>query len=366
MSEAIGRRTFMSMAAPAALSLQGMLLAKPKSALPPQDAATGLKRIAIEEHWTSKELVLAGEQRPRSWLAETRLPTSPEKLRSLADVGALRLSDMDKAGIAMQVVAVGSSPAIQALTDASAAVSLAKKSNALLAEMIRKHPDRFAGFAALPTQDPRAAADELERAVKRLGFKGAMIQGRTNGECLDDRKYWVLWENAAALEAPIYLHPADPPPDIMKMYDGRPELLGNTWAWGVETATHALRIVGSGVFDAFPKATLILGHLGESLPYLLGRFDEGYSSVAPAYKTLKKKTISAYIRENILVTTSGLYQPEALVCAISAMGADRVLFATDYPWVDTPLAVEAFDKTPMSDAVREKVSYRNAQRWLRL
>jgi predicted TIM-barrel fold metal-dependent hydrolase len=151
----------------------------------------------------------------------------------------------------------------------------------------------------------------------------------------------------------------------MEMYDGRPELLGSTWAWTVETATQALRVIGSGVFDAYPKAFIMLGHLGEGLPYLLGRIDGGYSSVAPKYKTLKK-TFSTYVQENILITTTGPYRPEALVCAINAVGADRVLFADDYPNRSPKQGVEMFEQTPMSDTDREKIYHLNAEYWLKL
>src|SRR5208283_3506150 len=212
---------------------------------------------------------------------------------------------------------------------------------------------RFAGFASLPTQDPKAAADELERTVTQLGFKGAMIQGHTNGEYLDEQKFWVLWERVEALGAPIYLHVNEPSRESRMMYEGHPELSGPVWSWVVETATHALRIVGAGVFDAFPKATLILGHLGEGLPFYLGRLDEGY---AMAFKPKKlKKLLSEYVKENIAITTSGKYQPEALVCSITAMGADRVLFAADYPWVTPKEAVEHVERTPISDPDKEKI-----------
>jgi 2,3-dihydroxybenzoate decarboxylase len=241
----------------------------------------------------------------------------------------------------------------------------AKKINDAQAEIIGKYPGRFAGFAGLPTQDPKAAADELERAVKQLGFKGAMIQGSTHWEYLDAEKYWVIWERAAALEVPIYLHVQEPSFDSAKVYAGHPELTGATWAWGVETGTHALRIINAGVFDAFPKATLILGHMGEMLPYLLGRLDEGYAMAAKSGRKLQKK-LSEYVRSNILVTTSGLYRPEALLCAINAMGEDRVLYAMDYPFVQPRDSIECFENTPMSPEVREKVSYLNAKRWLKL
>jgi 2,3-dihydroxybenzoate decarboxylase len=359
-------------AAPAALALPAVIGAgannEASGSSPSASAAQGktitkMKRIALEEHWNSGGGG-ATTQGSGSWMTETRSPNSPERMRQIADLAELRLADMDAAGITMQVVSgVGAS---QTFTDAAAAVNRAKKINDRLAELIGKHPDRFAAFAALPTQDPKAAADELERAVRQLGFKGTMIGGQTNWEYLDAQKYLVLWERAADLEVPIYLHPGDPAPEIMKMYDGRPILLGNTWAWGVETATHALRIVCSGIFDTYPKAKLILGHMGESIPYLLARFDEGYSYVAPKYKTLKKGSVSAYIKENILVTTSGYYQPETLVCAVSAMGADHVLFSVDYPYVDNRVAVEMFEKAKLTEADREKIYHLNAEKWLKL
>lgn len=327
-----------------------------------QTAAAGppapVKRVAVEEHWTSPDL--AGTQKPRPWLTETRLGTTPDRVRAIADLADLRVADMDRDGIAFQVI--GSSN-LQAITDTATAIRVAKRSNDAQAALMERHRDRFAGFASIPTQDPKAAADELERAVKQLGFKGAMVGGRANGEFLDQDKYRVLWERSGALEAPIYIHPADPSQDVMAPYADRPVLYGNTWVWGVESATHALRVIASGMFDAYPKAQIMLGHLGESLPALLGRFDEGLSSVKPASKGIKK-VLSAYIKENILITTSGWYQPEALVCAISAMGADRVLFATDYPWVESSRAIRMFEQTPMSAADRQKIYQGNAERWL--
>jgi 2,3-dihydroxybenzoate decarboxylase len=191
-----------------------------------------------------------------------------------------------------------------------------------------------------------------------------MIQGHTNGEYLDEQKFRVLWERAEALEVPIYLHIMEPSREAKKIYEGHPELEGPIWSWGVEAATHALRIIGAGVFDAFPKAILILGHLGESLPYLLGRLDEGYIMAFKARKL--KKLFSQYIKENILITTSGKYQPEALVCAVSALGADRILFAADYPWVNLKEAVEFIERTPLSDPDKEKIYHLNAERWLKL
>jgi 2,3-dihydroxybenzoate decarboxylase len=323
-------------------------------------------KIAVEEHWANQEL----NELRTEWGKRTGYPITVDpkaigySFPRAADFEKFRLPFMDEFGIRMQVISTGS-PGVQGYADAASAVAMAKKLNDAKAEIIRKYPSRFAGFAALPTQDPKAAADELERAVKQLGFKGAMIQGSTHWEYLDANKYWVIWERAAALEVPIYLHVQEPSFDSAKAYEGHPELTGATWAWGVETGTHALRIINAGVFDAFPKANLILGHLGEMLPYLLGRLDEGYFMAAKSGRKLQKP-LSEYVRSNVLVTTSGLYRPEALVCAISAMGPDRVLYAMDYPFVQPKASIECFDGTPMSDEVREKVSHLNAERWLKL
>jgi predicted TIM-barrel fold metal-dependent hydrolase len=305
-----------------------------------------VKRIAVEEHWTSEDVGLA-----------IKRPKGPNTEKQ-ADLGAIRLADMDAAGIDMQVIANSS---YQGIEDAATAVKLAKKNNDHLAEIIAGNPKRFAGFAALPTQNPKEAVDEFERAVKQLGFKGALIDGQdhANWEFLESKKFWGLWERAEALGKPIYLHPNTPSPESFRLVDGHSELQSMKWLGAVYTATQALRIIGSGVFDVFPKAQLMLGHLGEFLPYWLGRLDQGRND----WK-LTKKPPSAYIRENILISTSGLYYPEALICAINALGADRILFATDYAEGDSKLAVEFFEKTPMSDADREKIYHLNAERWL--
>ena len=324
-----------------------------------------MNRICVEEHWSIPE---SAEMRDQ-FFARTGLKlsidpdASPEVGPRVGDIEKYRLPLMDESGVRMQVISSGS-PGVQGFADKETAVKMAKKFNDALADVIRKHPGRFSSFAGLPLQDPKAAADELERTVTQLGFKGAMIQGHTNFEYLDEQKFWVIWERAEALGVPIYLHITEPSLDAIKIYAGHPELMGPVWSWGVEAATHALRIIGAGVFDAFPKTILILGHLGESLPYLLGRLDEGY---AMAYKTRKlKRQFSQYIKENILITTSGKYHPEALACAVNVMGADRILFAADYPWVSMKDAVDMVERTPISASDKEKIYHLNAERWLRI
>jgi 2,3-dihydroxybenzoate decarboxylase len=324
-----------------------------------------MKKICIEEHWHNPEIVELRNQ----WRERTKVPPSndpkatPQVPPRIGDFEKFRLPLMDESGITLQVLA-SNSPGIQAAGDATTAVGAAKRFNDAQAEIIGRYAGRFAGWASLPTQDPKAAADELERTVVQLGFKGAMIHGHTHWEYLDEKKFWVIWERAEALAVPIYLHVAEPALEGRRIYEGHSELMGPAWSWVVETATHALRIVGAGVFDAFPKATLILGHLGEALPFLLGRLDEGYGMAFKPRKLNKK--LSEYVKENIYVTTSGRYQPEALICTVHAIGIDHVLFAADYPFAGIKEAVEDVERTPLSESDKEKIYHRNAERLLRL
>ncbi len=211
--------------------------------------------------------------------------------KRLEDVENFRLPEMDANGVAVQVLSI-STPGVQWLppSETKRAVLQAAKFNDAMAEVVHAHPARFKAFATLPMQDPEAAAKELERCVAQLGFVGAMVHGHTNGEYLDDPKFSAVWERAEALDAPIYLHPTDPIPDQIKIYDGHSELLGPAWNWGVETGTHALRIVFGGVFERYPKATLILGHMGEMLPYFLPRINVG-TRMLPAGRARSKTSV---------------------------------------------------------------------------
>ena len=324
-----------------------------------------MRRICIEEHWATKEMLgWRAEWTKRTGFPLTMDPkTTPQVPPGLPDFEKIRLPLMDASEITMQVIATGS-PGIQGFPDAASAIPASKKINDEQAEIIRKHPDRLAGFACLPTQDPKAAAKELERSVKELGFKGAMIHGHTHGEYLDLEKFWVIWERAEALGVPIYLHPTEPLSDQIRIYEGRPEFMGPAWSWGVETGTHALRIIGAGVFDAFPRSILILGHMGEMLPYMTTRIDEGYAMTF--HKSNLKRLPSEYIKENIMITTSGKYSPGAMLCALKEMGADRILFAADYPWVSPRQAVDHLEATGISEPDKEKICHLNAERVLRV
>jgi len=267
---------------------------------------------------------------------------------------------MDRAGVARAVLSLAG-PGVQSEPDAAVAVRMAAAANDHLARELRKRPDRYAGFGHLAMQDPTAAANELERCRRDLGFRGAMINGHTNGQYLDHPALAPFWERAAALSAPIYIHPADPvtPSPVL---DGHPALRRATWEWGFETGSHALRLVFGGIFARFPDARVILGHLGETLPYLLWRFD----SRAKLYGVELPRPPSSYIRSNIVVTTSGMFSAEPLDCAIAALGRDRVMFSGDYPFESLEEAGHFMDHVALPDDVRADIAFNNASRILSL
>jgi 2,3-dihydroxybenzoate decarboxylase len=313
-----------------------------------------LKKIALEEHFL--------DPATEPYWHPTMVDVAPQKTAqlygALTDFGEQRLGMMDKTGIARAVLAIAG-PGVQAERETQIAVQRARASNDFLAKEIQKRPERYSGFAHLPMQDAKTAADELERCVRELGFKGAMINGHTNGKYLDDRSYNVFWERAASLDAPIYLHPADPISPIATIA-GYNVLARPMWGWGVETGSHALRIVCGGVFHHYPKAKLVLGHLGETLPFQLWRFD---SRSAPYGWNLPKPP-SQYFKDNVWVTTSGMYDLPPLRCSLDALGHDRVLFSADYPF-DWP-GCEFLDTVAIGDVERADVAYNNAAKLLGL
>jgi 2,3-dihydroxybenzoate decarboxylase len=267
---------------------------------------------------------------------------------------------MDRAGIERAVLSLAG-PGVQAERNTATAVRLAQVGNDKLAEEVRKRPDRYSGFAHLAMQDAKAAADELERCMRDFGFPGAMINGHTNGQYLDHPSLAAFWERVQDLGAVMYIHPADPvaPAPVL---DGHTGLRRATWEWGFETGSHALRLVFGGVFERYPKVTLALGHLGETLPFLLWRFD----SRAKLYGVKLAKPPSQYIRENIVVTLSGMYSAEPLNCTIAALGADRVMFSADYPFESIDEAGAFMDTVKLDEKTREEIAYNNAARLLRL
>ncbi len=316
-----------------------------------------MRVIAIEEHFITpmyREKVGANEYR-NFYLSSRSAVMGHDIMAENLDLGASRLKHMDAQGVDVQVLSFGS-PGAQGFA-ADVAIPMARD--------IKKYPARFLGFAALPTADPKAAVDELERCVAQLGFKGAMIHSHQQGEFLDAKKYWPIWERAEKLGVPIYLHPALPHPKAVEAYfSGYEELARAPWGFAVDTSCHFLRLLFSGLFDAYPKLTIILGHLGEMLPFAMHRLND-HSLHAAKRRGLKKEPIE-YLRDNLVVTTSGNWFEPAFVCTLLALGADNILFAIDWPYESNKDGMDFFRKLSLSDADKEKIAHRNAERLLKL
>ena len=329
-----------------------------------------MRKITLEEHWDhplNKEIM--EEYSARTALKSCSWPgfhTERKKKQVTAGIEEYRLKDMDDNGIDIQILSNGY-PGIQGIIGADEAITKAKIINEALAEITHKHPTRFKGFAVLPMQDPKAAADELERAVKDFGFVGALINGHTNGEFLDEPKFRIVWERSITLGVPLYLHAFDPIPDQShNLYKGYDILLGPPWSWNIDTATHAMRIIASGLFEELPEAKLILGHMGEFIPYMLARIDEGYMQTGGAETWRIPREPSYYYRKNVYITTSGLWNPETLVCAVSALTADHVMFSVDYPLADIDYGIQQVERTPISQEDKEKIYYKSAEKLFRI
>ena len=313
-----------------------------------------MKKIALEEHFLTPGLV----DHWRTTAINISADLGDKALGGLMDFGSRRLESMDRNGIGYALLSI-SGPGVQVERDAGKAARLAREANDGLAAEIQKNSSRYGGFAHLAMQDPNGAADELERCVRDLGFHGVMINGQTNGEYLDADRLSPFWERVADLGTFVYIHPTNPT-DHPAMYADHSELFGPVWSWGVETGTHAMRLVTAGVFERYPKARLILGHMGEAIPFQLWRIDGRYKIANRSGKPALPKPPSHYIRENILVTTSGVCSAEPLVCALSALGEDRVMFGADYPFEDASLAAKFMDTVPVADALRRKIAYGTA------
>jgi predicted TIM-barrel fold metal-dependent hydrolase len=319
-----------------------------------------MRIIALEEHF----MLPSDELPPGAHRGNDReIRTGIDSGTELLDLGDRRIAAMDDAGIDVQVLSLNQ-PGCQAL-ESPAAVAKARDANDYLFEKIMLHPSRFAGLAAVPTADPAAAAVELDRAVRRLGFKGAMINGHTNGTFLDDRKFWDIFECAEALRIPVYLHPRSPHPDVMNTYfKGYEELAFAAWGFALDTCSHFLRLVFAGVFDRFPKLTIILGHMGEGLPFWLHRADD-HTRIAAKRRGLKR-SLAEYLTENMVITCSGNFSTPAMVCSVMALGADNIMFAVDWPYESNRAAVQFVRQLPLDQEVIEKIAYRNAARILGL
>ena len=321
-----------------------------------------MRLITLEEHYRAPMLrsvafVGAGAPPPDSPMAR-----SPARLD---DVGEQRLADMDAGGIDVQVLSHGA-PGTEQL-DPEEAIPLAREANDYLARSIAPHPDRLAAFATLPTAAPEAAADELERTVTELGFKGALINGHSRGQFLDDRRFWPIFERAQRLEVPIYLHPTEPPAALREAYYGglAPQVAQTLsmagWGWHVDTGLHVLRLIAGGVLDEYPGLQLIVGHMGEALPFFLARSSRVLRQQAGLARPLED-----YMAENFHFTTSGMFTYPPLTCLLQVIGADRVMFSVDYPYSSNSEGRDFVLGAPISEADREKLAFANAARLLGL
>lgn len=317
-------------------------------------------KIALEEHFTTPALERYITN--PGWSAQE----FKEVLGRLDDLED-RLRQMDELGIEIMALSLGSD-GVQALADPEEARALAGEANDALAEIVAAHPDRLAGLAAVAMQDPGGAAREAERAVGELGFKGILVNGYSDmpdgsGAYYDAPEYVPFWERMVELGVPFYLHPRNPLAANAGIYSGREELLGPTWAFAVETGTHALRLITSGLFDRLPELQIILGHLGEFLPFAISRLEQ---RIAHNPNVRLDRSPRRVLRENFHITTSGNYHTPSLLGAIAELGVDRVMFSADYPFERMADGAEWFDAVEISEADRLKVGRTNAAALLRL
>ena len=305
--------------------------------------------IAIEEHFTSPAL------------RNTIAPRPGPNQAMLDDMTGKRIKDMDEAGIDIAVLSENN-PAAHNL-DAEASVTLAKASNDFLHEQIKANPKRFAGFAALPLPDPKAAADELERGVTKLGLLGAMIMGTSKGQFIDDKKFWPVFERATRLDVPVYIHPSPVKPAIVEAFfkDHGAALQGSPLGFGLETLAHTFRLITSGVFDAYPTLKIIVGHLGETAPFTLWRTEHNLEKVMKL-----PKSFGDYYKTHFWLTTSGAFSNSALACAIAEMGVERIMFAVDWPYIDNALGTKWLKAAPLSDKDRALIFEGNAKKLLKM
>lgn len=321
-------------------------------------------KIALEEHFAIDDTLMDSA----GYLAED---VWTELESRLLDIHGRRIELMDRHGIETMILSLNA-PAVQAIPDPDRAANVARKANDFLAEQVQQRPDRFQAFAALPMQDPDVAARELERCVNELGFKGALVNGFSqivdpeSAIYYDLPQYWDLWSVVASLDVPFYLHPRNPLPSMAQIYDGHPWLLGPVWAFGQETAVHALRLMASGLFDEYPALQIILGHMGEGLPYNMWRVDNCNAWVGQKRPFPAKRTLGEYFRENFYLTTSGNFHTPTLNAAMDEIGADRILFSTDWPFENIDHAADWFDDASISEVNRQKIGRDNAAQLFKL
>jgi 2,3-dihydroxybenzoate decarboxylase len=321
-------------------------------------------KIGLEEHFAIPDTLSDS----KGFLADN---TWPELESRLMDMQERRIREMDAHGMEMMILSLNA-PAIQAIWEPKKATEVARRANDFLAKEVAKRPGRFRALAALAMQDPDGATRELQRCVKELGFVGSLVNGFSQINdpdsmvYLDDKRYAGFWAEHEKLDRPFYLHPRNPLPSAAQIYEGHPWLLGPTWAFGQETAVHALRLMASGLFDRHPKLQIIIGHLGEGLPYSIWRVDNrnAWTKAPPRYPARQK--LGHYFQQNFHLTTSGNFRTQSLVDAMLEIGSDRIMFSTDWPFENVDHAAIWFDACTISEADREKIGRTNAARLFRL
>jgi gamma-resorcylate decarboxylase len=321
------------------------------------------RKVTLEDHFATAATL--GDSQPfgaHVW---------PELRYRLLDFHDQRLRLMDAAGIEIMIVSLNA-PAIQGIANAKRATEVAREANDILAEQIARRRDRFAAVAALPMQDPALAAGELQRCVRELGMCGALVNGYSQVEGSDIpihydlAQYRAFWQAVSDLDVPFYLHPRPPVPAALPLYEGHSWLFGPTWSFAAETSLHALRLIGSGLFDEYPRLQIILGHLGEGLPFYIWRIDNRNNWMKAPHKYAARKPVADYFRSNFHLTTSGHFSTPALINAITEIGADRVMFSVDYPFEDFSDAAEWFDNAQISEGDRAAIGCTNARKLFKL
>jgi gamma-resorcylate decarboxylase len=316
-------------------------------------------KIALEEHWESPDFNAAGVHNFTN-------PEYFEGVQHRLENIDIRIEDMDRNGIEIYILSL-TQPGIEGIPNAAKAVDMAKRMNDYAAtKLVAKYPNRLRAFACVPLQNPEQAAAELDRAVKELGFVGALINGYSNigdentAQYLDELQVDVFWEKVEELDVPVYLHPRIPLPNQRRMYKDYDGLLGSAWGFGIETATHVVRLMLSGLFDRRPTLKLIVGHLGEAMPFTLPRLDHRLRHQRAETHGPHKKKPTEYLQSNIYVTTSGVFRSQALLNTLLEIGSDRVLFSVDSPYENADELTPWFDSCPISDADRQKIGRDNS------
>ena len=322
-----------------------------------------MRTITLEEHFVSPAF-LAGPG--KAFTERVRNARGPKFYDQLRDVGDGRVAEMEAAGIDMQVLSLNSPGVEQAEADEAVAVS--RDANDFLAEALKKHPTRFAGFASLPIQAPEQAAEELERRVRQQGFKGTLINGHARGRYLDDKFFSPILERAEALNVPIYLHPTIPPkPVVDALYGGfspavTAQISAAGWGWHIETSVHLIRMVLGGVFDRYPKLQVVIGHLGEGLPFMMPRMQRNMSQKL----TKLDRPIGDYLRQNVHYTFGGFNFASTFLNLLLEVSVDRIMFSVDYPYGSMTEARAFLQYLPVTDADRERIAHGNAEKLLGL